>query len=296
MGLQTEIWKNELLKKFRAMGGHFAGVPDYSSDVMKGKVIHLADIGADPTVLINNTSYPLASADRTDSDVAITLDLLETTNTTIPYQSLFNLPYDKRQSVIDQHKAALFEKYMDKATHAVAPTAETAHTPMVKTTGSGTIKALTIADVVSMKKKFDDLKIPKEGRRLVLCNEHVQDLLNISESFTKQYNMDNVEGKVGKLFGFDIYEYPTMPIYDWNAGTPQKEAFGTAYVAQSFASVAFYAPRIFRADGELMPFLQEAKDDPANRQTMVGYAMRGIILPKKTTGEGAAIGVIVSGQ
>ena len=43
-----------------------------------------------------------------------------------------------------------------------------------------------------------------------------------------------------------------------------------------------------------MQFLREAKDDPENRQTTVGFSLRGIVLPKKSTGEGAGIGAIRS--
>lgn len=299
MGVQTETWKNELLKKFRAMGSHFDGVPDYSSDVVKGKIIHLADIGADPDVLVNNTSYPISSVERTDSDLPMTLDLLETVNTKIPYQSLFNLPYDKRQSVIDQHKEVLHETYIDKGTHAVAPSVDSAHTPVIVTTGAakpGTGRyALTIKDIISLKRKFDDLKVPKVGRRLILCPEHVEDLLNVSESFDKQYNVDRKEGKIGRLYGFDVYEYPTMPVYDPAVSTGTKKAYGAAVLdTDAVASIAFYTPRMFKALGEIMPFLRDAKDDPENRQTTAGYSMRAIILPKKATGEGAAIGAIRS--
>lgn len=298
MGLQTETWKNELLRKFRAMGSHFDGVPDYSSDVIKGSIIHLADIGADPNVLVNNSTYPIASVVQTDTDIALTLDLLETENTKIPYQSLFNLPYDKKQAVIETHKDVLHETYIDKGTHAMAPSVHSANTPVLVTTGAvkpNLRKALTIADIISLKRAFDDLKIPKVGRRLVLCPEHVEDLLKVSESFDKQYNVDRKEGTIGKLYGFDVYEYPTMPVYDPAVATGTKKAYGASVLTtDAVASIAFYEKRCFKAVGQIMPFLREAKDDPENRQTTVGYAIRVIILPKKSTGEGAAIGAIRS--
>lgn len=299
MAIQTEIWKNELLKKFRAMGSHFDGVPDYSSDVLKGKIIHLADIGADPAVLFNNTSYPIATVVQTDTDLPMTLNLFETVNTIIPYQSLFNLPYDKKKAVIENHKEVLHESYIDRATHAMAPTTDSTDTPLVVTTGAivapSVRKKLTIADIISLKRKFDDLKIPKVGRRLVMCSEHVEDLLQVSESFDKQYNVDRKEGRIGRLYGFDIYEYATMPAYNETTGTYTKLAFGSAVAGtDAVASIAYYVPRVFKAVGELIPFLREAKDDPENRQTTVGYSLRAIILPKKSTGVGAAIGAIVS--
>lgn len=296
MALQQEIWKNELLKRFRATATHFDGVPDYSSDVLNGKVIHLADIGADPDILINNTTYPITSTERTDADVAITLDLFETTNTKIPYQSLFNLAYDKKASIIEQHKEVLMEAILKKGTHAMGPAGDTANTPVVSTTGTADgagRKALTIADLNSLKLKFDELKIPQMNRRLILCPQHVKDLLNISQAFEKMYNVDRNSGKIGPLAGFEIHEFVSTPYYT-NAGA--KKAYGASLTGtDGYSSIAFYVPRGFKAIGEVMAFLQESKDDPANRQTTIGYAMRAMISPKKSTGEGAAIGAIITG-
>ena len=298
MGLQKEVWKNELLKRFRAVGTHLDGVPDYSSDVINGKIIHLADIGADPDVLVNNTSYPIATVERTDADLPLTLNLFETVNTKVPYQSLFNLPYDKVVSIVDMHKERLMEYFLGYGTHAVAPTVHTANTPVLVTTGAvktNLRKALTIKDLTALKKAFDDLKIPKSDRRLILCSDHVEDLLNLSPAFEKMYNVDTTEGRIGKLMGFDMYEYVDMPVYDPAVSTGTKKAYGaTVLSTDAFCSIAFYTPRIFKAVGEAMQFLREAKDDPENRQTTVGFSLRGIVLPKKSTGEGAGIGAIRS--
>lgn len=297
MALQQEVWKNELLKRFRATGNQFDGVPDYSSDVLNGKVIHLADIGADPDVLINNTTYPITSAERTDADLAITLDLFETTNTKIPYQSLFNLAYDKKASIIEQHKEVLMEAILKKGTHAMGPASHTADTPVIATTGAvidgDGRKALTIADLNSLKLAFDQKKIPQLNRRLILCPEFVKDLLGTSQAFDKLYNIDRNTGKIGMLAGFEIWEFIATPYYT-NAGA--KKAYGASLTAtDGYSAIAFYTPRGFKAIGEVMAFLKESKDDPANRETTVGYAMRAMISPKKTTGEGAAIGAIRTG-
>ena len=44
-------------------------------------------------------------------------------------------------------------------------------------------------------------------RQLVLCPDHVNDLLLTSQAFREQYNIDRNSGKVGNLYGFEIYEY-----------------------------------------------------------------------------------------
>lgn len=299
-GLEKEIWKDDMIAKLRAeSNAHFEGIADYSDDLMNGAVLHLQDVGVDPDILINNTTYPIATVVRTDADVALTLDLLETRNTKIPYQSLFSIPYNKIQSVNEQHKDTLMEAFIAKGTHAVAPTVHTANTPVLTTTGTADAlgrKALKPSDIVRLKKVFDDLKIPQVGRRLVLCPSHVADLLMVDQKFEKQYNTDHVEGRIGKLYGFDMYEYPTNLCYDPAVSTGTKKAYGAAVLdTDALASVAFHVKRAWKAKGELIPFLREAGDDPENRATVIGYSLRAMINATKTTGVGAAIGAIRSG-
>jgi len=299
-GLEKEIWRDEMLAQLRAeSNAHFEGIADYSEDLMNGSVLHLQDIGVDPEILINNTTYPIATVTRTDADIALTLDLLETKNTKIPYQTLFSIPYNKIVSVNEQHKETLMEGYVAKGTHAVAPAVNTANTPVLTTTGTADAlgrKALLPADIVRLKKAFDDLKVPQVGRRLVLCPAHVSDLLSIDQTFEKKYNVDHVEGKIGRLYGFDIYEYPTNVCYDPAVAGGTKKAYGAAVLdTDALASVAFHEKRVWKAMGDLIPFLREAGDDPENRATVIGYSLRAMINSTKATGAGAAIGAIRSG-
>lgn len=64
-----------------------------------------------------------------------------------------------------------------------------------------------------MKRALDNLRVPSDGRRLVLCPDHVNDLLLTSQAFREQYNIDRNSGKVGNLYGFEIYEYGNNPLY-----------------------------------------------------------------------------------
>ena len=78
-GVYTEVWTGELVKRLR--GGLTAswldGVSDYSAAV-KNEVVHLVDVGGDPDVLINNTTYPIAAQTLEDGDIALGLDKFQT--------------------------------------------------------------------------------------------------------------------------------------------------------------------------------------------------------------------------
>ncbi len=287
-GVYREIWTGEMVKSFVLTGTFLERVPDYSR-YAQNDVIHLVDVGAKPDVLINNTTYPLTPQTLADGDIAISLDKFETQPTAISDDELYAINYNKIQAAKDLHKEALIEKTLDKAIHAFAPNSDTATTPIVKTTGddNGTgYRRLKIEDIIRLKKKFDDAKIPLNGRVLVLSSQHVEDLLLVSEAFKNQYK-DIPSGKVLRMFGFDIYEYLNTPMYD---DTFTKKAFGSALAATDrISSVAFYAPRMFKARGSIQAYLQDAKTDVLNKRNLLSYNLHFIALPKTMEAIGALV-------
>jgi len=299
-GVLKEIWTGELVKAFR-LEGTFLGRIGSRNELVNNNVIHMVDVGADPDVLINNTTYPIAIASREDADIAISLDKFDTENTKVTRDELYAISYDKMASVIEQHKEVLVEKEADKSIHALAPSVNATATPLVMTTGgsngeTAARKRLLPADIVTAKKKLDDLKVPKMNRILVLCNDHIQDLLLVDEKFNLQYK-DAREGTILKLYGFEIYEYTNCPIYKVTNQVLTKKAFGA--VADSTndqnASVFFYAPRAFQATGTTEMFYNDASQNPEYRMSVVGFQQYHICLPKKWLGFGCLVSAIYTG-
>ena len=278
-GVLTEVWTGELVKALRAglEASWLDGIPDASS-VVNNDVIHLVDVGVDPDVLVNNTTYPIAIQELSDGDISISLDKFQTKVTPITDDELYALSYDKMARVKESHANSIKDAKFAKAAHAIASA-----TNFVVTTGSADPntgrKKLTIADIIAVKTKFDKMKIPAEGRRLVLTSDHVNDLLGISESFLRQYNLDTVNGRVARLFGFDIYEYANCPVYT-PAGV--KQALGTAESGNKFqASFAFYTQRVFKATGSTKMYFSEAKNDPQNQRNLINFRHYFLAMMKK---------------
>lgn len=291
-GVYVEVWTGELVKHFShaETATWLDGVPDYSRYV-NNSVIHLVDVGADPDVLINNTSYPIEIQELPDGDIAITLDKFQTKVTPITDDELYALSYDKISSVKERHGNSIAESKFDKAAHAFAPQENKAETPVIFTSGESESGRLMITrkDIIKLKKAFDDAKVPTKGRRLVLCNDHVQDLLLIDQKFADQY-YNYTSGKIANLYGFEVYEYVSNPVFDQ---TGKKKSFGAVPAAGEFqASFAFYTPRMFKCAGETKMYYSEAKTDPQNQRNLVNFRHRFIALPKKQE----AIGAIVSKQ
>lgn len=284
IGVLAEVWTGELIKKLRSADAatFMDGIPDYSQYAEKD-VIHLVDVGGDPSVLINNTTYPLEVEELTDGDKSFSLDKFQTQPTSITDDELYAMSYDKMASVKERHGQAIAESKFKKAIHAIAPSSNSANTPVLRTTGdfeNGTYgrRRLTRHDIIELKKAFDKMQVPQDGRRLVLCNDHIADLLECDQKFAQQY-YNYTTGVISKMYGFDIYEYVACPYYAAN-GT--KKAIGSAIAAGDYqASVAFYDRNIFKASGTTKMYFSEAKNDPQYQRNLVNFRHMFIALPKK---------------
>jgi hypothetical protein len=295
MGLLRELWTGELIAKFRLDKTWLTRVPN-RSDLVVNNVVHLVDIGADPEVLINNTTYPIPSVTREDTDVPIGLDKFDTENTSIPDDELSALPYDKPGSVIQNHRLKLEETTAIKSAHSLTPSVHSDSTPVLKTTGESNgetyaRKRMTRNDIIKAKRALDKKKVPLKDRILVLCPEHVADLLQLDEKFALQY-MNIRSGEVLPMYGFDIYEFGGNPKYHDVAGTLTKKAFDSAddEATDQVASFFFYAGRTNQFVGSISMYNSQANIDPQNRRSLVGFRMYHMCLPIKQEG----FGVIVS--
>ena len=277
-GVFTEVWTGELVKSLRGglEGSWLDGVPDQSS-IVNNDVIHLVDVGVDPDVLINNTTYPIPTQALSDKDIAVKLDKFQTKVTPITDDELYAASYDKMARVKESHGNAINDSKFTKAAHALCAQQDTAKTPVLKTTGerdatTGRLR-LTMADVVALKSAM------AENRRLVLCPDHANDLLLASQTFREQYNIDRATGKVGKLYGFDVYEYANTPLYT-QAG--KKKNLGVAAGDGEFnCSFAFYTPRVFKATGSTKMYYSEAATDPEYQRNKINFRHYFLCMPKK---------------
>ena len=283
-GVYTEVWTGELVKHLRRglEATWLDGIPDNSS-IVNNDIIHLVEVGVDPDVLVNNTTYPIPLQALDDADIAIQLDKFQTKVTPITDDELYSISYDKMQRVKESHGNSINDAKFAKAAHAMCAASNGAKTPVLKTTGSrdpetGRIKLIP-NDLIRMKKAMDKLGVPAVGRRLVLCSDHINDLLEVDQKFKEQYNIDRNDGTVGRLYGFDIYEFANNPLYT-TAGA--KKALGsTASTGEFQCSFAFYVQRVFKATGSTKMYYSEAGTDPEYQRNKINFRHYFICMPKK---------------
>lgn len=277
-GVFVEIWLAELITSFRQARPYLERIQDYSDKVKvlntEAAVIHFNEIGADPAVLINNTTYPINVVGRTDTDVPVSLDKFDTENTKITEDELQGLNYNKIQSVTTQHADTLADVQGQKAIHALAPASNASATPVIKTSGTArsdtpTRKRAKATDVVSLGKAMDLAGVPRGNRILVLHPYHAADLME--ENITLAVQFANVkDGEMVRFQGFDMYVDLKTAIYN---GSFAKKAFGAAAAPSTdhVSSTAFHVPRAFRARGNKQMFYSMASTNPQYRQTEVGF-------------------------
>lgn len=285
-GVLTEIWTGEMIKAFRDAPeslGWYDRIRSYDQYV-ENDVIHFTEIGGDPKVLVNNTTYPLNITALEDADKPVSLDKFDTEATPVTDDELHAVSYDKMASVQERHREALKASVRCKAIHALAPDKHVAGKAVVlRTTGEKDAttlrKRMVPADLIALKAAFDAMRMPTADRVLVLCSDHANDLLLTDQKFRDAYNINQTDGKITRLYGFDIYEFNDTPYYT-SAGN--KKGWGTtAADTDRQASVAFHLPSMMKANGSVKMYYQEAATDPLYHRNLVNFRKWGICLPLK---------------
>lgn len=291
-GVFTEIWTGEMIKAFRTAPeslGWYDRIRSYDQYV-GNDVIHFTEIGGDPKVLVNNTTYPLNITKLDDADKPISLDRFDTEATPVTDDELHAVSYDKMSSVQERHRESLLASKYKKAIHAIAPDKNaTGENPVLTTTGEadGTRKRLCVADLVALKAALDAMGTPSSERILVLSSQHANDLLLTDKNFAQAYNINDTEGKITRLYGFDIYEFDSTPYY---TAALNEKGFGIVPSAGDLqSSVAFHVPSQMKANGSVQFYHSEASSDPLYHRNLVNFRAWSICLPLKSKSTRAAI-------
>lgn len=285
--LAKEVWVSQLTKNFYPDSSFLNHVKDFSG-LVDNNAINMADVGVDPDVLINNTTYPIKVVQRVDKPIRIELDLFETENTLVRRPEVIEYSYDQLESVLMGHRNKLRARTAEKAAHAFAPQEDGEFTPIISTDGDTTNgrKRLTVENILYLKERFDDANIQLEKRFLILNPKHLSDLILFDVKAFKDLT-DIVDGQPKRFAGFYILQTSITPKY--NATSLQKVAFAAETEdTDTFCSFAFQKEEVMKADGEVFMYANE--NDPQERGTIVGFDKRFIALPIRNK----ALGAIVS--
>jgi len=288
--VKNQLAEKEMIKQLRHEHTWASEIKSKQSWVNQD-TIKIPKRGEAPAVLINNTNYPIVKNNRDDSHVVVALNKFDTENTIVTKDELYALPYEKVSDVQQQHRETLEDETMEYGLWGLAPQAadEANNEFVLETTGAddgtGRLK-LTTKDLRTLQAKMNKAGISKKGRILILCDDHVSDLLEEDKNFFTQYH-NHREGMISsKYYGFKIYEDSTTPEYDDVALT--KLAYGSATVGRK-SSVVFHAGSTAKAAGTVERFARDASTDPELRENTIGFRVWHIIVAYGIEGSAAII-------
>jgi hypothetical protein len=296
-GVYVEAWIGELVKNFRFKREWLNLIPRYDQHV-KNKVIHLVEIGADPQVFINlaiDENNPVPTAGRTDADIPISLDRMDTENTRVSLTELRAISYDKMAVTLDLHMNSISDKAAVKAAHRLAATTQA----NIKTTsgasdGRAVAKHRMTPDDMIMMSEITSTPIDEGGPGwaedagiAVLDFRHIADLQKLDQHFDKQWK----NAQTGELFpynGWNIFKFTRNARYTKDVdGNFNLKAFGSAYDgANDLHSSLFFLPERSFAAADSAPemFYKMASTDPALRSNTVGFRHWNVVAKKKADG------------
>jgi len=290
-GLLKEIWISRLMEKFYPTAPWLDRAQDYSG-IVENNTINLAEIGADPAVLVNNTTYPVPFSDRTDVPLALPLDYYDTQGTVVRNAEAIQLAYPKMDTVVRQHGNALATEQSKKAAWNYSPQANGANTPVLGTAGipgvtyaSGARLPFTFQMIIAAQLALNNLNAPQTGRVLVLNAQHQADLLAQDVNLFKGF-VDYKSGMIGQLYGFDIYVSTQTATY--NGTTKAKAAYGAAPAGtDAISSFFFLDTEVMRAKGTMDMFSRLR--DPEARGDIIGFQQRFVALSIRNKYNGAIV-------
>lgn len=299
--IYREAWTGEVIKYVTAAikNTFIEGIPDYSKYVSnvgdESQAIHIAEMNVLPEVLINNTTYPISIAHMSVQDILMQLDKFQTVATPITDDEIYASSVKKMELVRDRHGKAIAITIIRKALHALAPTVSVKKMPVIVTSGpddGAGRKRLQMSDILSFKSLIDELEIDESSRRLVLCNEHVNDLI-AEDRKLEGFFFNRTSGEIQpNLLSFNIHTHVSAPYFD--PYSRSKRAYGAVpQPTDSKASVFFSLDRAAKAIGWTKMYLSKAEDDPQNQRSLINFRQNAIIMPTAEEHRGAIVSEIV---
>lgn len=278
-GVAKEIWTDQIMEGFYPKDDFLAWSRDMSS-LVEYNQLNLAEAGADPLLLIDNTDYPITSAVRTDVPKTIALRTLDTNSTIVRNLEALEASYDKRESVLRGHRNVLRKGSVQLAAHYWAPQSNGTYTPVLATTGAviNSRKRLQFEDVLELRSKLLALDADLSSFAMCLHPLHEGDLMAQDMKLYKEM-MAN-----GKLWEFTYFVNSQVPRF--NASTGAKVAFQAAAAGTDTVATIFWSrDEVMRADGTVEMFAKFK--DPDQKGDVFNFQKRFVALPFRNKLQGA---------
>ncbi len=280
-GIEVEIWNDYIAKNFFKTNPFLKYTKDRSGNVVLGKIVHIEQAGAKPTVVKNRSGLPASVTQRVDTDIFYMINEFTTDPVLVKHAEKVELSYDKMDSLMGEHKEGLHETAGDDLLYIFSPTSANS---IIRTTGAsvdthitgttGSRKAFTAKDLKAARTKLNKQGVPKTDRVAVM-SEDMYDQFEDSLSANAQKDFsryeDAKEGVIGRLYGFDILTRPTVTTYN-AAGTTPNPLGAAVNIDDQDAVLCWQKHQVESALGAVETF--ENEDDATYYSTIISALMR----------------------
>ncbi len=282
MAIQVDVWQNHIEGNLFKDNEFLLTSTDVGQYVMQGKVVHIPRAGGLPTVEKNRTVLPATVTEREDfGDVTYNLDVYSTDPILIRNAEVLELSYNKRESVIGEHEAALRQRIADEVLIKWAPTVVGS---IIRTTGddvdthvtgtTGTRKSLVTADLKAAQLAMNKQNISKYERYALLSADMYNQLTDsLTETQYRDFStaIDPASGVLGMLYGFKIMQRSDVVLY--NVDATAVNSYGDAVAAtDNDAVLCWQKDAVERALGSVTFF--ERVNDPTYYGDVYSFEVR----------------------
>lgn len=253
MAIQVEQWVSDIVENLFPNNEAVTHRMD-DSMFLDGKVIHLPQSGAAPTVVVDRSSFPATSTQRTDTESSYQIKSFTTDPSHVTDTEDLEVSYPKRGSILIDHQEVLRTSVTEYAFNVWGASLAT---NIVRTSGAarnpyasaqtGQRLRLTKTEFIEAQRLLSRMDVPVAGRLMLVDADLAADLLSDTEMAKMLQNspLNIVEGAIGRLYGFDIFIRSSVLKYN-NVGTPAKKAFGAAAAATDNLAAIAWHPRFVR--------------------------------------------------
>ena len=279
MAVNVEMWQKLVKEEFFKSNAFLSTMKNADEYVVGGSSVHIPQSGGHSDAEKNRATVPAAAVKRTDTVITYPLDEYTSTPRLITNIDQVELSYDKMNSVINEDTSYLFELAGDNILYDVSkdvlaaskiPTSG-ANAPASAPSATGDRKILTAADLRTARKMLNKQNIPKQGRFINLSSEMFDQLMSDDKLWdTYQKTLNQREGELGRLFGFQILERSSVLVSD-NAQTI-KAPNAAAATTDADTALFYQSNAVERALGEVKMFWKQG--DPNSYGDIISFLLR----------------------
>ena len=255
-------------------------------------LVHVPSAGNLPVITKNRSIFPVNGIQRTDSDLTYNINEYSTAPWMLQYSEAVTVEYSKVESLLKEMNETILDTVGNETAYAWAPSSATTFgvTRIFRTTGptgstalasgaTGTRKSMSLNDFAIAKNLLDSDKFPTSERYFIIPSSiwnldilqlsNVQKFLELgSKSGLREGQIDpqTIPGRLGRIYGFEVIERPTVVVYLTGA-TPVLQTIGdngvptASNATDNQGAIFFHKSAVANAIGQPVLFYNENRAD-----------------------------------